>query len=732
MSNRPPQLSSRTTPILRHLDSLPALPSVVAQLVRLTADTNAAPKAAVELVQGDPAILSNVLKAARIYGKASRATHSADGRLTVDQAVRLLGMERLRDVALSTGVIQLFDNVPSDDGFSRGEFWIHSVAVACAAEHLAAQSGNADVQSAAAQVFCAGLLHDMGKLALRHILPNTYGKIVTAARQRRLPIGQLERHLIGLDHQAAGRRLCEQWGLDATITRVVTLHNYPLDTLSRLGLKTNATAPVMLVTLADQIARELHLGFSGNPTLSLGRESLLKALDLTDRHVDRTMEELVPLVQSRTDMMGLGKMNVAEIYRESIKRASAAVIEVDKHASTRRADDDLLTQVGKLHDELVGETSLKQVLDVVAGSAKRAMHDEQLLLAVKLPGGLDVLENGVIRTLPDATLPEPGESPDWAGDRKAVRIGGVAAILTVDSMTLPESLGEGWRTLLEITAEREMLRASRETSSAMALQVAADQPREVRSRTADAVAVLAAGAAHEFNNPLTVIQGRAQILASRLDDEQLRRAADLIAEQTERATEIVRDLLQYAEPVMHEASHIELGDLITAGVNRLRTKESIAEMLLATEPELALPDCRLTLTVDDQQVARAIAAVVENAVLATSEQGTIRIEATLDPTTGDLLVRIDDTGVGMDEATVERACDPFFSHQPAGRRRGLGLPLAARVLELTGGRLDLESQPGHGTTVTLRFPAVLVQEKPATPDLGPAETSVHPISSLAA
>ena len=109
------------------------------------------------------------------------------------------------------------------------------------------------------------------------------------------------------------------------------------------------------------------------------------------------------------------------------------------------------------------------------------------------------------------------------------------------------------------------------------------------------------------------------------------------------------------------------------------------------------------MAIDGRQWSRAIAAVLENAVQATPpDGGCVRISAAID---GDQIqLTIEDDGVGMDEASLARAFDPFFSGQAAGRRRGMGLTVAQRLVELDGGTLALESEPGRGTRATLHMP----------------------------
>ncbi|MEL7239388.1 MAG: HDOD domain-containing protein, partial [Planctomycetota bacterium] len=124
--------------ILRHVDALPALPVVVSEILARTQEAEPHTDFVVDLVESDPAILAAVMKSAQRSARASRATHD---KLNAERAVSLLGFAQLRRLALSMGVIKTFDQLPDAGGIGRGDFWTHSMAVACAAELIAKQSG---------------------------------------------------------------------------------------------------------------------------------------------------------------------------------------------------------------------------------------------------------------------------------------------------------------------------------------------------------------------------------------------------------------------------------------------------------------------------------------------------------------------------------------------------------------------------------------------------------------
>jgi signal transduction histidine kinase len=106
--------------------------------------------------------------------------------------------------------------------------------------------------------------------------------------------------------------------------------------------------------------------------------------------------------------------------------------------------------------------------------------------------------------------------------------------------------------------------------------------------------------------------------------------------------------------------------------------------------------------VDRTLVTRALANIVENALHAMPGTGSLRITSTVEP--GWVTIRVADTGVGMDEEALARVFEPYFSTKTTGT--GLGLPIALRNIELSGGQIQVESRRGEGTAVTIRLPVV--------------------------
>ncbi len=229
----------------------------------------------------------------------------------------------------------------------------------------------------------------------------------------------------------------------------------------------------------------------------------------------------------------------------------------------------------------------------------------------------------------------------------------------------------------------------------------------------EAIGRLAGGVAHDFNNMLTAIKGYSELLLSGLqpgtrphhEAEQIRRAA-------EQASSLPEQLLAFARKQPLEAKLVDINTLVTTASELLRhlIGERI-ELLTIPAPTPAFAK------VDPDRVEQILVNLALNARDAMPTGGVLTItvstteDAELDPSDvgGDreqyVVISVADDGQGMDAATRDRAFEPFFTTKPQGKGSGLGLASVHGTVTQSGGSVQLESEPGRGTTVRLIFPA---------------------------
>ncbi|MBR0753012.1 response regulator [Bradyrhizobium jicamae] len=234
-----------------------------------------------------------------------------------------------------------------------------------------------------------------------------------------------------------------------------------------------------------------------------------------------------------------------------------------------------------------------------------------------------------------------------------------------------------------------------------------------QSQKMEAMGQLTGGVAHDFNNLLTVILGNAEHLADKLTaNKELHQIADSIATAAERGSDLTRSLLAFArrQPLMPQ--DIDIGRKILGMEPLLR--RTLGEHI---ECEFDLDQGLWPASVDPGQLAAALLNLVLNARDAMPQGGRLTVDvknASLgdhdldvngEALRGDyVVITVTDTGTGMTAETASRAFEPFFTTKEVGKGTGLGLSMVYGFAQQSGGSIQIQSEPGQGTTIKLFFP----------------------------
>jgi signal transduction histidine kinase/HD-like signal output (HDOD) protein len=737
------QREKRIELILQQLEELPTLPAIAVKVLEVTGRDDSSLRDVVQLLESDPSLTTRLLQLCR------RADLGVRGEVaTVERAVSLLGFESVRSSILAISVFQTLNqnNAPGGGHFNRESFWKHSVAVACCAELLVAQLPAIYASAhrlTPSNAFVAGLLHDIGKVALDAMLPKSFNRVVEGADLLRGNIADLERNMIGLDHLVVGKRLAERWNLPIALREVAWLHGQLPDAIP--ASVENPTL-INLISLADLLVREQHLGYSGNYIL-VGRSALLESLSLKPSQVDEVMSRLVAHIEPRATALGLGQASSDEMYRDALGQANK---ELGRISSQLAAKNRKLLVRAKFFDalsqfqgEIRPDAAPAKVLHAI-GQTGAEVLGVKVVGAFSLPPGAtfaeaalvnqtgELIQTSLIDCHARPANPLAGEGPviaagdelEWLlsaiSPRLADRgrfwicleadnqcIGGVIwGAAPGESQRLGtqvqelNALAHGWALALRTSQIREEARNLSEQLADSNRRLHSAQNEILRSRTMLSVGEMASGAAHEMNNPLAVISGRSQLLAQQLTDPRLKHAAVLIHEQSHRLSEIITELMDFAKPAPARPTVVDVADLVGRALHDAKMMGESTDRTVETTLTDVPP-----IKVDESQVSAAVSELIGNALQAIEPgKGLVEIHADFDSGSNQVVLTITDNGCGMDEQTLKRAFDPFFSAKPAGRRRGMGLAKALRWIEASGGTIRLESQPGQGTRSVIALP----------------------------
>ncbi len=735
--------------VLAQLDSLPALSPIVARILQLTGDSKAGAREVVKLIESDPGLTTRMLS---LLGRAEHGVRTE--AITVSNAVVLLGFNAVRHTVLTTKVMEVFGPPAAsvkDGGFDRAEFWKYSLAVACAARKIALALHSAlDPEEA----FVCGLLHNIGMAALDAALPKTFTRIVQTSQKTCANVLDVERALLGVDHTVVGHRLAERWGLPDRLVDCIWLHEQDPDALPQSIAEGRH---VQTVQLAAAIARQRRVGFSGCFQTDRTTPALATRLGLTPDAVEAIADSLIDEIEQRAQWIGLDAINGRELYTQALKRTTdeLAVANAELIVQNERLERKAgwLRAVSGLNRSISPRDYVREVCGAAADALKQAMGTDAVVVFAST-GDDRWLEIGHARSaiqteLVEQTVPVEAYRKDTAFAARLATTGTWIAppgpswtvlverhrpLLGTETVWLMPLLCEGaWAGGALFGADTARVADWHDDnteimamSTACGLAIAHAQTRAAalalreelteanrrcadaraaswRAKTLESVVTMAAGAAHEMNTPLAVVSGWAQVLRRRSQSDADQKALDMIVTQTDVCSHILTDLMEFARPRPPKPEPIDLIEMLASLRSKLAEEAILDETCLVVDIPSHTPAVRF----DREQLMRTFRELLQNAADATEpETRRLAVKARADLADMTVAVVVADNGTGMTPETRERAFDPFFSHRPAGRRRGLGLARVRQWVGQNGGAVRIDAEPGGGTSVELKLAAV--------------------------
>jgi signal transduction histidine kinase len=229
----------------------------------------------------------------------------------------------------------------------------------------------------------------------------------------------------------------------------------------------------------------------------------------------------------------------------------------------------------------------------------------------------------------------------------------------------------------------------------------------LRAEKLATVGVLAAGVAHEIGTPLGIIRGRAEYMLGKLGgvEHPQGRGLSAIIDQIDRVSRTIRQLLDFSRFQPAEARAVLLAPLVHGLQELMHIEAERRRVRLHVEVPEHLP----ALAADADQLQQVLLNLVLNACDACSAGGQVRLSALRvqgdTPGAQEMLeLRIEDDGCGIAPEHLHQVFDPFFTTKKRGRGTGLGLTVVAQVVRNHGGQVEIDSEPGRGTCVRLRWP----------------------------
>ncbi len=578
---------------------------------------------------------------------------------------------------------------PRAEVFQR--LWRHSVAVSVAARSLARETGAPHPD----RLERAALLHGLARWAIAAIDPEWIvgwlGETDPRVRQER------ERAQFGTDLCDLGRRLAEGWRCDPLVVDAAWLHAPSSAVLNHGAAETGPLALIQQAFLwAEQtpwalFPRADQEAMPGDPRLRIVVAEVQSRCGSLFAAADATVHEEKMTRQNARLMVRLAEVHARCASQERLFQAMADARPTEPLGSW-------MDRVGMIW---CSEPEVTAARIVWKDQATPVPPDHATVAAEQKSEQYDGRPPSLV--LPwNSVGPAGAEIQLWCDERQP----GLLSRLENSRLL---AAWEAWASLL---AGRASVETRLQTIVAAVRQQHLDQESETREARLQALAEFAAGAGHELNNPLAVIVGRAQLLLGRSQNAEDSRSLRIILNQAQRTHRILRDLMFVARPAALRPRACRPADVLRACLASVKQECEARGVRLESELEPADSPA----WADPDALGHLAETLVRNAIQATAPGGRLLVRSRVED--NQLRWWFCDSGKGMTAAEGAHLFDPFYCGRQAGRGLGLGLPRAARIVNLAGGSLTWSSNSGQGTTFQVRLPLIgppdqMAAEQPA-------------------
>ncbi|MFP4503038.1 MAG: HDOD domain-containing protein [Candidatus Hydrogenedentota bacterium] len=680
------------------------------------------------------------------------------GATDVRSAVYALGAAGLGRLVFRHALRALFP----DDGagvLDRVTFWRRTVHCAEYAEAVAVRIESPYEYAA----YVAGLLHNLGKLVLDCVAPEGYAAVLDAVASGSASL-EAERRILGVDHTLAGKWVAERWGLPEPYISGIWLHHHPVGALD------DTRYPVQLVEIigvAAALAR-MHETPEGEARQAVAPSPrMLSRLGLTFEDLEELLAgpAAAPRPEASAPVRPLAAAGDAEAFVHLQRRV-------------RRLDllENLQVRLGGLQHlgavlEALGNT-MRQAFVTSWGFCCAADEEFACLEGRWWQGRREALQAFVVSLRGEqAGMVEPGTASQAlpgplrevlsAASREAWTQDGFAEMLRWQGFVVAPILAEG-RSLGQIMLDcsgpgggfteedfsdlrlfgraagmaishlrnASRLRARNEEMVESLWRKEEEFHQRLRAERLAGIARLAAGAAHEINNPLAIISGRAQVMLGRSVAPEDVKGLEAIIEQSRRASQTLTDLMQFARPPQPTLEPMAPSFLLRQVMAGLKPRLERHGIQVNEQYYERLPRVRL----DRRRIEQALVNLIVNAEQAMADTGgTLTVRTLPGADNRSVKILVSDTGPGIAADIRDAVFEPFFTTRPQGEATGLGLSVVQGIVDSHEGQLYLDSTPGKGATFTIVLPAIETaagDEPPAAPVAGdkpaPAEAAQEP------
>jgi putative nucleotidyltransferase with HDIG domain len=682
---------------------LPAMPQILLKLLGLCQADGAGMAEMAKLVANDAGMTTKVLQVAN-----SAAYHRGGQKVGLVQALGTLGADMIRTLVISESVFQTFNSFPASGTHDLRRFWKHALTTAVIAREVAKAMDYAQTEEA----YLAGLLHDVGRLALLSAAPDEYAPIFQADHGDSLCA--IEQRSLQIAHTEAGAWLVERWHLDSFMADAILYHHEPAARVE------NAHPLIRIILLAHQLANHdaaLPIAAEAGLLCQIDGDSLLAISQGAATQVSKAASYLGIDLSGVDDWVPPSAITApapktdATQHRLHEEVRNMALLSELAQTFARQKDDAQLLKVVRQNAQilfhledtiiLLMNGSGQSLIGVSVGEQRQRLAEFSITVA----GGGGIAESAMQARV--AFLGRQWSLPNLA-EEQLLRIFGAECLVCVPMAIGSRCLGvlvagaPAW--LVADLQRRERFLQAFGTQAATALQTASHERGEIDRRIAAVKQDFndsSRRVLHEVNNPLAIIKNYLGVLDDKLTrHEAVDSEMTVLHEELDRVGSIMNEFVGSAPAA--PVARLEINRLV-GNVVRLFRESKFLPAGVEIVSKVSPSDCEVQGSSDT--LKQILVNLIKNAVEAMPRGGRIEIinsgrVAREGGTFFALCVK--DNGPGIPPEQRKRLFSPVQSTK-AGANRGIGLSIVHNLVSKLGGKISCVSS-ASGTAFEICLP----------------------------
>lgn len=692
---------------IKQSDNLPQLPQVMLRLIKACNSEKTSIEELTEIISADPSLSSRLIQ---IIG--SPYINLPKGVNSIKTAVVYLGLDTIRNIAISTSAMRLFNFSKAVPEFDIGRFWYHSYKCGVIARKVAEENDFSNPD----EFFLAGLLHDIGRLILLQTFPDQYQTILEKAGNEKQTIAA-ELEMFDTDTPQVSAWIFGQWNLNPLISDAVLFINESIDQIE------GALSHVKVVFLANFLAQQD------------GLENISAILSLTD--IPRTRLEQIA-ISAEEDVSEMAKNLGIDLENMQDTACDEALTSEIKDLSLFYGTLQNLLYARDIDSVLdVAQNGLKIIFNVprvfyflldekkniLTGFCSSSDKSHKIIKSIALP--LSNQSSLLVKCVKEQTVQNSvthKSSRKLAiSDTQIIRLLEAKELYCVPIYSSKKTSG-----VMALGVDKARIKSLEDNSGLVRLfskqtgvciqsiRFQNEYAGQIHEKKMEAYSTLTDKVIHEINNPVSIVKNYIETLSLKLPDKHpVQEELSVIGEEMNRVAGLLSKLRSFSRPQIDGFEPVDVNQLCQSILDILKKSILLPKQIEASisiDPEMPL------VKTDRNGLKQVFINLVKNAAEALDKGGKITVttqflsesaKIMIDEKKripGSIEIVVSDNGPGIDEKIRETLFEPYSTTKSGTTNSGLGLSIVHSIVKELNGHIKCLSKPGKGTSFIITLP----------------------------